>query len=129
MQTRDAVEKGIIKSVASKGITPDKMDVTVTHVDFNGKHAEAVVSFAPKGGKITDGLTMRYKLEQRGDEWVVTDRSGLNMQQHSNGMQPAPSTMDQNSGAVDPMPNALSGVAPSSRPLPAGHPPLSGNNK
>ncbi len=129
MQTREAVEKGVLKGVASRGINADSMDVSVTHVDFHGKQAEAVVSFAPKGGKLTDGLTMRYTLEQQGNEWVITKRSGMNLQQHSGGMQPAPSVMDQNSGAVEPMPNAIPGAAPSSRPLPPGHPPLNGTSK
>ncbi len=129
MQTREAVEKGVLKGVASRGINADSMDVTVTHVDFHGKQADAVVSFAPKGGKLSDGLTMRYTLEQRGDEWVITNRSGMNMQKHAGTMQPPPPTMDGNSGAVDPMPNAIPGVAPSSRPLPPGHPPLDGNGK
>ena len=129
MQTREAVERGVLKGVASRGINADSMDVSVTHVDFHGKQADAVVSFAPKGGKISDGLTMRYTLEQRGNEWVIVNRSAMNMQQHTGGMQSPPSVMDQNSGAVDPMPNALPGIAPSSRPLPPGHPPLNGTSK
>ena len=57
----------------------------MTRVKFHGDQADAVVSFAPKGGKISDGLTMRYQLEQRDNEWVITGRSALNMRQHTGG--------------------------------------------
>lgn len=114
MQTREAVEKGVLKGVASRGINPDSMDVSVTSVKFHGKEADAVVSFAPKGGKLSDGLTMQYRLEQKGDDWVITGRSAMNLKQHAGGMQTPPPTMDQNSGAV-------------THPLPPGHPPLTDN--
>ncbi len=127
MQTREAVERGVLKGVASRGINPNSMDVSVSSVKFHGKQADAVVSFAPKGGKISDGLTMRYTLDQRDNEWVITGRSALNMSQHTNGMQPAPSMMDQNAGADTMTPGSSSspGSDPG-RPLPPGHPPLHG---
>ncbi len=123
LQTREAVERGVLKGVASRGINPDSMDVSVTSVKFHGNAADAVVSFAPKGGKISDGLTMRYQLEQRGNEWVITGRSALDMKQHSGGMQSPPSMMDQNSGAPSPDPGIMG------RPLPPGHPPLTDTSK
>ncbi len=119
MQTREAVERGVLKGVAARGINANSMDVSVTSVKFHGKQADAVVSFAPKGGRLSDGLTMRYTLDQRDGEWVITGRSGMNMQQHAGGMQTAPPMMDQNSGADTATPG-------SERPLPAGHPPLDG---
>lgn len=113
-----------MKGIAPSGIKPESMDVRVGDLKFNGNKADAVVSFAPKGGRISDGLTMRYGLELRDNEWVIVSRSGMDMKQHAGTMSPAPSTMDGNAGAVDPMPNAIPGVAPTSRPLPPGHPPL-----
>lgn len=127
MDTREAVERGVLKGVAARGINPDSMDVSVSSVKFHGKDAEAVVSFAPKGGKISDGLTMRYMLEQRNNEWVITGRSGLNMKNHTNGMQPAPSAMDQNSGADTVTPAPSNAGSDPGQALPSGHPPLSGS--
>ena len=124
MQTREAVERGILKGVAPSGIKSDSMDVHITDLKFHGNKADAVVAFVPKGGRISDGIVMRYGLEQRDGEWVIVSRSGMDMKQHAGGMTTPPSMMDGNSGAVDPMPNAIPGVAPSSRPLPPGHPPL-----
>jgi hypothetical protein len=112
MQTREAVERGLLKGLPARGINASSMDISVTSVKFEGKRAIAVVSFAPKGGKISDGLTLPYTLEQRDGEWAITGHPGMNVKQHAGGMQVPPSMMDQNAGA--------------DRPLPAGHPPIDG---
>jgi hypothetical protein len=52
------------------------MSVEVTSVQFNGAHADATVSIAPKGGPAGAGMTMPYKLERQGGKWVVMGGSG-----------------------------------------------------
>ncbi len=118
LQTREAVERGIRKGVQQRGLNLDSMDVRVESVNFHDNKADATVAFAPKGGQLSAGLTMRYTLEQRENEWVIVGRSQADMHQHSGGMQMAPQSGGMQPGGIPP------GV-----PLPPGHPPASGTPK
>lgn len=113
MRTREAVERGVRKGVSERGVNVDAMDVSVTSVNFRDDRADAVVAFIPKGGKISDGLTMHYSLELRKDEWVIVGRSQMDMKQHAGDALP-PGHPD--AGAANQPGN----------PLPPGHPPLDG---
>ena len=73
---KEAVRQGVIDYLSSKGFNINGMSVDLTSVKFDGPHAEAVVSFAPKGGPKEGGMTMPYKLEQNGGKWVVTASAG-----------------------------------------------------
>jgi hypothetical protein len=113
MRTREAVERDIRKSVGRRGdLNMNNLDVTVNSVNFHGNKADAVVGFMPKGGLISQGMTMRYTLEQRGNEWVIVNRQMGDMHAHT--------------GA-----SGTPGSAPgnSAEPLPPGHPSLDGNPK
>jgi hypothetical protein len=113
MRTREAVERDIRKSVGRRGdLNMNNLDVTVNSVNFHGNKADAVVGFMPKGGLISQGMTMRYTLEQRGNEWVIINRQMGDMHAHT-GAAGAPSGTPDNSGA----------------PLPPGHPALDGTPK
>ena len=82
------------------------MDVEITNVAFKGKEAEATVSFKPKGADASMGMSMRYTLEQKGNEWVVKGREGGGMGGH---------------GATKPAPNP--NLPPDHPPLGSGMPP------
>jgi hypothetical protein len=71
---KEAVRQGVVDFVAGRGLNVQGMDVTVTSVQFNGDHADAVVEFTPKGGAAGSGMSMNYQLEQRSGKWVVTGR-------------------------------------------------------
>jgi hypothetical protein len=71
-ENKDAVRQGIIDHLASVGMNMPGMTVEVTSVQFNGTHADAVVSITPKGGAANTAMTMPYKLEQKDGKWVVT---------------------------------------------------------
>ena len=91
LQTREAVERGIRKGVQQRGLNVDAMEVRVQTVDFHGNKADATVGFFPKGGQLSQGMTMHYTLEQRENEWVIVGRSQSDMHQHSGNSQvPAP---------------------------------------
>lgn len=105
LKTREAVERGVRDGVVKRGLNIDAMDVTVTKVDFHGNEAEAVVAFTPKGGRLSDGLTWRYTLQQQNDHWVIVKGSQA-------GSAPHGSTAPSDGNA-----------------LPAGHPPLDGQSK
>lgn len=72
----DAVRQGVVEYLVSKGFDiPKAMTVSVTAVEVKGKEADATVTITPAGGDTKQGMTMRYRLEQKGDKWSVTGRS------------------------------------------------------
>lgn len=102
IDNKEAVQRGIIQDVGKRADI-GSMDVNVTSVSFRGKEADAVVSFAPKGGPASSGITMRYTLERGSNGWVVKDRSQADIKRHAGGVPETPGNQ-----------------------LPAGHPPLGG---
>jgi hypothetical protein len=74
-QNKDAVRQGVLEYLSGrKDLNIGSMDVAVTSVQFNGDKADATVSFAPKGVSASQGMTMRYQLEQQGNRWTVVGR-------------------------------------------------------
>jgi hypothetical protein len=74
IQSKDAVRQGIVDHLATRGLNMSGMDLQVSSVQFNGNQADATVSFVPKGGNPSQGMTMQYHLEQQGNKWVVVGR-------------------------------------------------------
>ncbi len=109
LDNTEAVRRGIIQDVAKRADVGN-MDVNVTSVSFRGKEADAVVSFAPKGGLANSGITMRYTLERGHDGWTVKDRSQADIKRHTAGVGEAPGE----GGEMRAPPGQF----------PAGHPPL-----
>src|SRR5437588_8051460 len=73
-QNKDAVRQGVIDHLAAAGLNIPGMTVEVTAVQFNGDHADATVSIAPKGGPGGGGMSTIYTMEQKSGKWVVTGR-------------------------------------------------------
>jgi hypothetical protein len=102
LKTREKVQEAIIQRLqASSGLDLKSLDVTTTSVTFDKNLASATVSFHPKSDPtISNTMTMKYTLEDRGGKWVVVNVA--DSQGH--------------------------GLAPRSGagrdPLPAGHPPV-----
>jgi hypothetical protein len=118
----EAVKQGVIADLAkSKNINIGSMDVNVVSVSFRDKEADAVVSFAPKGGTAAQGLTMNYTMERQGAEWHIKARAQSDLQKHA--AQAPPGT----EGGESPH-GAMAGPQPegSQSQLPAGHPPMGG---
>lgn len=121
-QSKDAVRQGVIDYLSErKDLNIGSMDVTVTDVKFTGDKADATVSFAPKGTSPSQGMTMRYQLEQKGNNWVVVGRQDSG---HSGAV--APGAANPHGGGV--MPGAApGGAAPGGAiPSPEDLPPASG---
>jgi hypothetical protein len=76
LESKDAVRQGMIDYLSGKGFNMPGMSVDVTSVQFNGSQADAVISIAPKGAPAGSGMTMPYKLEQKGGKWVVIASTG-----------------------------------------------------
>jgi hypothetical protein len=72
----DAVRQGVVEYLTSKGFDiPKAMTVTVTNVEVKGKEADVSVTITPAGGDAKQGMSMRYRLEQKGEKWAVVGRS------------------------------------------------------
>ena len=76
IDTKEAVRQGVIDYLSSRSnLNISSMNVNVTAVTFRQNEADAVGSFAPKGGGAASGMSMRYTLEKKGNRWVVKSRA------------------------------------------------------
>jgi len=85
IDNKEAVQDGVRKGVAKRGIDVNQMDVNVTNVAFHGGTADATVSFAAKGGPSNAPITVNYQLERIKDEWVIKGRTPMNTLGHTQG--------------------------------------------
>ncbi len=104
--------------LAQVGLNVQSMNVDVTSVKFNGNQAEATVSFTPKGGSASQGMSMRYMLEQKSGKWVVTGRQDSGAP-HGGGAVPPGTTNPHGGGAMPGTENPHGGAPmPSPQELP-----------
>lgn len=125
IDTMDAVKQGVIRDIP-KDINLGGMDVNVVSVSFRGKEADAVVTFAPKGGPPM--MNMKYVMERKGDEWHIKSRaSGATVHAATDPTQGGASAPGA-PAALPPGhptgPAPAAGEAPKGADLPSGHPPL-----
>lgn len=128
IDNKEAVQEGVRKGVAKRGIDPNQMDINVTSVQFHGNTADATVAFAAKGQPSGGGLTVNYELERVKDEWVVKSRAPMSTMGHTQGAE-LPG-MGSGHGATGNLATSPDGhLAPNSSgaaPLPPGHPAVGG---
>jgi hypothetical protein len=105
IQSNEAVRQGVIDHLKKNNLNVDKMDLTVSSVEFNGNKASALVSMAPKGVQGGTPMAFKYLLEQQDKKWVVTgrDTSGA-----AHGKEAAPAASPHGGGE---MPDAMPGGA------------------
>jgi hypothetical protein len=122
INNKDAVKAAIVKRVAKTGFDVNAMEVNVTNVSFHDQDAVATVAFVPKGGAPQNAVTFKYNLHRQKDEWIATGlaQGGTNMAVHSG----AAGGGDGGGGATEGPPPAAPGPIDTSKPLPAGHPPI-----
>lgn len=78
IQNKEAVREGVVEYLrARKNLDLDMsaMQLDVSAVTFREKEAEATVTFVPKGGSASQGMTMKYQLERDGDKWKVKQKA------------------------------------------------------
>jgi hypothetical protein len=102
------VRQAVIDHLAARQFNMPGMSVEVTSVKFDGSHADAVVSIAPKGGPAGAGMTIPYKLERKDGKWAVIAASGG----------PHPGAEMPASGMPAAAPNPHGGAMPSPDDLP-----------
>ena len=105
IQSNEAVRQGVIDHLKKNGLNVDKMDLTVSSVEFNGNKASALVSMAPKGVQGGTPMAFKYLLEQQDKKWVVTGRDTSG---DAHGKEAAPAANPHGGGA---MPGAMPGAA------------------
>ena len=127
IDTTEAVKQGVIRDIA-KNVNVGAMDVNVVSVRFRDKEADAVVSFAPKGGTAAQGMTMNYTLERQGNEWHIKKRAQGDMQKHAaqGQAQAGPWMLRHLRREIHSCHPGILPLAPErgSKALPPGHPPL-----
>lgn len=116
-QNKDAVRQGLIDYLsARKDLNISSMDVNVSSVQFTGNRAEATVSFTPKGVAASQGMTMRYQLEQQSGRWVVVGKQDSghagsvppgSANPHEGGVTPDGANPHGNGGVAIPSPEDL----------------------
>lgn len=95
IQTNEAVRDAVIKHLSSRtDLAISGMDIDVSNVTFTENEAVAMVSFKPKGGDSSAGMSMRYTLERKGDTWAVKAKADSGMGGH--GAAAPPSEMPPN---------------------------------
>ncbi len=114
-QSNEAVRQGVIDHLVKAGLNVQGMDVKVSNVDFKGKDADATVVFTPKGGNTGQGMSMRYHLQQQGNQWVVTGRADQGANPH--GGMAMPQGQNPHGGGAPP-PAGGAGKMPSPEDLP-----------
>lgn len=72
IQTNDAVRKGVVEHLSkNSSLSLAAMDIEVQQVTFRDNEADATIAFKPKNMPGDQGMSMRYTLERKGNEWVV----------------------------------------------------------
>ncbi|MES1261854.1 MAG: hypothetical protein ABUS49_08965 [Acidobacteriota bacterium] len=136
IDTIDSVKQGVLHDIP-KDVNVGAMDVSVVSVSFRGQEADAVVSFAPKGGPPM--MSMNYTMERKGNEWHIKKRATGDLQKHAGqaaGAAGSAGPIDGNTTDLPPGHPATGGGTPTAPPirgdstqLPPGHPPLDGSKK
>ena len=70
-QSKDAIRQGVLDHLAGRSLNIASMDIDVTAVQFNGDKADATVVFTPKGVSPSQGMTLRYQMQQKSGRWEV----------------------------------------------------------
>ena len=115
IRTKEKVQEAIINRLQTRsGLDVNGLDVTTTSVDFKKNMAYATVSIHPKNDPSIQSMVMKYTLEDRDGNWIVTnvaDSQGHGMTGHGS------ATSDQ---ALPPGHPAIGGGMQSAAPAPGG---------
>jgi hypothetical protein len=117
-KNNDAVRQGVVDYLTTKGFDiPKAMTVTMTNVEVKGDQADATVSITPTGGAPSQGMNMKYHLEQKGDKWAVVGRQDSGASPHGAGAMPAaPAGSEPHGGGMAPAPGGSKMPSPEDLP-------------
>ena len=106
-----AIHQAVIDRLTSAGLNVAAMDVGIQSLDVQGKEADVTVEIKLKGAPEAQPMTMRYRMQQQDDRWVVLAAPGGGANPHGAAGSPA-------------MPNPHVGGAPEGKmPSPEDLPP------
>ena len=106
---KEAIRQGVLDHLAGVQLNVASMNVEVTSFQIDGNQAQATVSFSPKGGSAAQGMSMQYRLEQKGGRWAVVGRKDAGASPHGGGAMPpaAPGAENPHGGGKMPSPEDL----------------------
>ena len=117
IDTTEAVKQGVLRDIP-KDVNVGNMDVSVVSVSFRGQEADAVVSFAPKGGPPM--MSMNYTMERKANEWHIKKRAAGDIQKHA-------AQMPADHGGGSPSGGSAPPLTGNETQLPPGHPSVGAN--
>ena len=126
-RSNEAVRQGVMDHLAasSLGLNMSGMDVSLKEVRINGSQADVTAAITPKGGPASNGMSIKYHLEQRNSKWVVTGRQDAGGGAPHGAMAPGSAANPHGGGAMPDnphggmaMPGGGSGKMPSPSDLP-----------
>ena len=91
---------------ATAGMNVAAMEVAIQSFEPQGKEADVTVAIKLKGAPEVQLMTMRYRMQQQGDRWVVLAAPGGGANPHGR-------------GAVPDTPNPHGGAAPEGGRMPS----------
>jgi hypothetical protein len=120
---KEAVRQGIVEHLKARSFDLAKMEVDLTTVKVNGDHADATVSFYPKGSSSAQGMSMNYQLERQNGKWSVVGRTDTGGTPHGGGALPGGAMPGAASPPGGAMPGAASPPGGAAMPPPEDLPP------
>jgi hypothetical protein len=103
-QNRDAIRQGVIDHLATASINVAAMDMDLTAIQFNGDKADVTVTFKPKGAGATQGMALRYRMQEKDGKWAVV---GIQDSGHGGATQPGAPNPHDGSAAPASNPHAM----------------------
>ena len=78
IQSKEAVHQGVMQHLTGRSdLDLSSMDVEVSSVVFRDSEADATVAFRAKGSNDPGaGMSLKYTLERKGNQWVVKGKAG-----------------------------------------------------
>ena len=107
VHSNEAIRQAVIDHLSSRkslDLDLSAMEVQVTSVSIRENQADATLSFRPRGGDATAGMSMRYALELKDNKWTVKNKAETGGSPHGAG--------------------GAQGGAQGGGQLPPGHPPV-----
>lgn len=113
-QDTAAIRQGVLDHLSGRNLNVASMDIDIPAVQFNDDKADVTVVFRPKGATGSQGMTLRYQMQQAGGHWTV-----VSTQDSGHAATPVPGTPNPHGGdGQPPATGSPHGAMPSPEDLP-----------
>ena len=109
-----AIRQGVLDHLSGRSLNIAAMDIDIPSVQYHDDKADVTVVFRPKGVAASQGMTLRYQMQQSGGRWAV-----INTQDSGHSGNVAPGTANPHGGGGQ-MPSGANphGAMPAPEDLP-----------